>query len=60
MIYYLTPARIAGAMATFLDAWGKPLASRIKIVTYEEILSASSLALPRGAYISTPIRTRQH
>jgi hypothetical protein len=53
MIYHLTPARLAGAMGLFLAAWGRPLAARIRILTYEEILSARSLALPLGAYIFT-------
>lgn len=70
MIYYLTAARMAGAMGAFLATWGKPLAGRITILSYEQIFSKLPAALPRGIYIFTclgrslgsrnpPSRTRQ-
>lgn len=70
MIYYLTAARLAGAMGAFLATWGKPLANRFRILSYEQIFSRSPVALPPGTYIFTclgrslgtrnpPSRTRQ-
>ena len=52
MLYYLTAARQAGAMAYFLQTSGKALAKRIHVVPYEQILAAgATLRLPRGTYI---------
>lgn len=51
MIYYLTAARTAGAMGLFLQTWGKSLANRIQILTYEQIFSGAPIRLLRGTYI---------
>lgn len=53
MIYYLTAARLAGAMGGFLATWGKALAGRITILPYEQIFSRLPAALPPGTYIFT-------
>jgi hypothetical protein len=54
VIFYLTAARQAGAMAYFLGTSGKALAKRIQIVPYEEVFAAGARAsLPRGTYIFT-------
>lgn len=38
-------------MGDFLAGLGKPLASRIRILSYEQIFSTRSITLPRGTYI---------
>lgn len=54
MIFYLTAARQAGAMAYFLRTAGKALAGRIRVVPYEEIFApGAELRLPRGLYLFT-------
>jgi hypothetical protein len=54
VIYYLTAARQAGAMAYFLQHAGKALAKRMHLIAYEEIFApGTSLQLPRGTYIFT-------
>jgi hypothetical protein len=54
VIYYLTAARQAGAMAYFLQTSGKALAKRMHLIAYEEIFAPGvSLQLPRGFYIFT-------
>jgi len=54
VVYYLTAARQAGAMAYFLQTWGKALAKRIHLIAYEEIFAPGvTLTLPRGTYIFT-------
>lgn len=55
MIYYLTAARLAGAMGGFLATWGKALAGRVTILSYEQIFSRLPAALPPGTYIFTCI-----
>ena len=54
MIYYLTAARQASAMAYFLQTWGKALARRIRVAAYEGLFApGATLELPRGIYIFT-------
>jgi hypothetical protein len=54
VIYYLTAARQAGAMAYFLQTSGKALAGRVRLIAYEEIFAPGvTLKLPRGIYIFT-------
>lgn len=55
MIYYLTAARLAGAMQGFLATLGKPLAGRIGILTYEQLFAGPPVKLPRATYILTGI-----
>jgi hypothetical protein len=56
MIYYLTTARSAGAMGNYLMTWGKSLAQRIRILSYERIFSGEPIALARGVYIFSSVR----
>ncbi len=55
MIYYLTTARHASAMDGFLATLGKPLAGKIKTVSYEQLFAKQPVALPRGTHILTSI-----
>jgi hypothetical protein len=58
MIYYFAAQRHTHALQSFLGSWGKSLASRIKLLTYESIL-ADPGSVPRrdGAYIFTNLNT---
>ena len=49
MIHYLVPESQAFGMAEYLDFWGEKLASRMRLVTYEEIVRTTSL--PAGTWI---------
>jgi hypothetical protein len=49
MIHYLVPESQAFGMAEYLDFWGEKVASRMRVVTYEEIVHAT--ALPAGTWI---------
>jgi len=42
-------------MGLFLETWGKPLAGRVRILTYEQTLAYLPALPPRGAYIFTSI-----
>jgi hypothetical protein len=54
VIHYLTTARQAGAMGYFLATSGKALASRIRLLAYEEVLAPGARPdLPAGFYIFT-------
>lgn len=55
MIYYLTAARLAGAMQGFLATLGKPLAGKITILAYEQLFARLPVSLPRATYILTGI-----
>jgi hypothetical protein len=48
-IFYLVKAANSRAMRDYLDGWGKPLADRIYLVPYEELLGIEQF--PGGVYI---------
>jgi hypothetical protein len=54
MIYYFVTERQAGPMRHFLETWGRALAGRVAVVTYEMLL-AGRVDVPEqgGAYIFT-------
>lgn len=53
MIYYLATPEYTHTMRTFLEHWAGDLASRIRIVTYNDALHAKEL--PLGTYIFSDI-----
>jgi len=53
MIYYLVTTGFSHTMRTFLDHWGGDMEGRIRIVTYDEALRATTL--PLGTYIFSDI-----
>ena len=54
MIYYLVGEQQVFPMRSFLNAWGKELATRVKIATYESVLSGRERLQERNAgYIFT-------
>ena len=55
MIYYLTAARNTSAMGDFLATLGRPLATRIRILPYEQLFAKRPLTLPQATYIFTSI-----
>jgi hypothetical protein len=56
MIYYLTTARSSGAMEHYLQSWGKSVAGRIRVMSYEQLYSGAPVTLPRGTYIFAAMR----
>jgi hypothetical protein len=51
VIHYLVTREHAYTMRTFLQSWGKPLAGRVRIVTYEEVLAGIKLPRRDASYI---------
>ena len=43
-------------MGLFLQTWGKPLADRVQILSYERMFSGAPINLPRGTYIFASVR----
>ena len=58
MIYYFVTESRAGAIRSFLGNWGKRLAPRIKVVTYDRLLAGCERLPERGgAYIFSNLGT---
>jgi hypothetical protein len=51
VIHYLVMREHAYTMATFLQSWGKALAERVRIVTYDEVLAGVKLPRRDATYI---------
>jgi hypothetical protein len=57
MIHYLVGDRRSFVMRAFLDSWGRELAPRIRIVTYESLIHGRERLPDRGTYIFTNFNT---
>jgi hypothetical protein len=55
MIHYVTARRMVPAMRDFLERAGRPLAKRLRIVSYPALFRADWRELPRGAWIFTAL-----